>query len=135
MAASLGGVRRARVARACFHVAAVGCVLAAIFPMDFPGSPRTTSGALHAAGGILAFPPWVLGTLLFTSVLRTDTSWGPRRGMLVGLAGAGVAVLAIQIASMAILGFGGYAQRALLALLFAWLIASALGLMRAPRTA
>jgi hypothetical protein len=48
-----------------FVVAATGVIIAGIFPMDFPGSPPTSAGRLHALGGLLTFPIWVLGTLLF----------------------------------------------------------------------
>lgn len=62
LTALLPATRQTRAALLVFLVAAGGALLAGIFPMDFPGPPRTTSGRLHALGGALAFPAWVLGT-------------------------------------------------------------------------
>ncbi|HJQ64173.1 MAG TPA: DUF998 domain-containing protein [Burkholderiales bacterium] len=103
-------------------VATIGAALAGSFPMDFPGPPFTLSGRLHAAGGVLTFFPWVLGTLSFTLALRTDPRWQGVSGWLTALA-AGVAVaLAVLIFSVRILGYAGGAQRLLVVLLFAWMI-------------
>lgn len=40
-----------RVACVAFVIAGIGAVLAGLFPMDFPGPPRTVSGRLHVLGG------------------------------------------------------------------------------------
>jgi hypothetical protein len=66
------------VALAVFLVAAIGALIAGYFPMDFPGPPRTASGRLHALGGALTFPSWVLGTLFFSLSVGRHHSWGKR---------------------------------------------------------
>ena len=119
-----------RIACAAFVIAAVGAVLAGLFPMDFPGPPRTMSGRLHLLGGAFTFPAWVLGTLLFSLSIRRDRRWARRSGMLFALAVVCIGTLAVLLLSVGLLGFGGYAQRLLIGLLFAWMIVAALHLVR-----
>ena len=110
------------VAQAAFVIASVGAMVAGLFPMDFPGPPRTVSGGLHALGGALTFPTWVIGTLLFSLRIRRDPRWARRSGTLVALAGMSIGTLAVLVLSVGVLGFGGYAQRLLIGVLFAWMI-------------
>ena len=119
-----------RIACAAFVIAAVGAVLAGVFPMDFPGPPRTMSGRLHALGGALSFPSWVLGTFLFSVSIRRDRRWAQRSGTLFALAVVSIGTLVVLLLSVSLLGFGGYAQRLLIGLLFAWMIVAALHLVR-----
>ncbi len=114
--------RAARIAFVLFCVAATGAVLAGFFPMDFPGPPSTSSGRLHALGGALTFPAWVLGTLLFSLSFRGDPDWSQLSGSLLAIAGAIVGALLLGIASLLMVGFAGYAQRLLVALLFIWMV-------------
>jgi len=115
-----------------FVIASVGAVLAGLFPMDFPGPPRTVSGRLHVLGGALTFPAWALGTLLFSLSIRRDRRWARRSGILFALAVVSIGTLAVLLLSVSLLGFGGYAQRLLIGLLFAWMIVVALHLVRSP---
>jgi len=72
LAANLPATVLTRVALWAFFTAGAGAVLAGLFSMDFPGPPRTVSGWLHAAGGLLAFLPWPVGTFLFSLSIRRD---------------------------------------------------------------
>lgn len=98
--------------------------------MDFPGPPRTVSGWLHAVGGLLAFFPWPLGTLLFSLSIRRDHRWQRRSRALFALSILGIGFMALLQLSILLLGFGGYAQRLLLAVQFAWVMVVALHLSR-----
>jgi hypothetical protein len=51
---------------------------------------------------------------------------------MLALSAGSVGMLAVMLLSRLVLGFGGYAQRLLLALLFAWMIVVALHLIRSP---
>jgi hypothetical protein len=125
-----------RVAAICaFVVAAAGCVLAGIFPMDFPGSPHTSAGRLHALGGMLTFPIWMVGTFLFSVLVRRDVRWAATARSLLLLSVASVATFALLICSVRILGYAGYAQRLLLLLFAAWLILVARHLLRLSHVA
>jgi hypothetical protein len=122
LAGSLPTTRLTRIACIAFLTASVGAVIAGLFPMDFPGPPQTVSGRLHAIGGALAFPPWVLGALLFSLSARRDHGWAQRSTALLSLSAGAAAVLIVMILSILALGFGGYAQRVLGLLLSAWMI-------------
>jgi hypothetical membrane protein len=134
LATKLPATRQTRTAFVFFLVAAAGALLAGIFPMDFPGPPRTASGRLHALGGALTFPAWVLGAFLFSLTVRRQR-W--RRGSLslVALSAGSIGIFVISILSLIVLGYAGYAQRLLVALLFVWMTLVAVRLIRVPRSA
>ena len=121
-----------RLACQAFVIASAGTLLAGLFPMDFPGPIRTTSGRLHALGGAVTFPLWVLGTVLFSLAIRRDSHWARSAGRLFAIAIMSVGMLGVTVLSVGLLGFGGYAQRLLIGLLFAWMIAVAVHLVRWP---
>lgn len=121
-----------RSAFSAFVVAGAGAVLAGLFPMDFPGPPHTSSGRLHALGGMLCFPPWILGAFLFSLSIHRDGGWGRRSSILLALSAGSIGMLVVLVLSMLVAGFAGYAQRLVLALLFAWLTVVAIHLIRAP---
>lgn len=117
---------------ACF-IAGAGAVLAGLFPMDFPGPPRTASGRLHVLGGALTFPAWVLGTFLFSLSVRRDRYWRRVSRALLAFSAGSIGVFLLGVLSLLVLGFAGYAQRLLTALLFGWMILVGVQLIRLPR--
>jgi hypothetical protein len=129
----LGMTAAARRGRLAFCISAAAAVLAAIFPIDYPGPPRTFSGILHAIGGGVGFLSWVSGTLLFTVVIRRDPGWRGARSVVTVLAGLCLLVIGVAIGAMIILGFAGFVQRILLAVLFSWLLVVALHLRHSAR--
>jgi hypothetical protein len=117
-----------RLAGLAFLIATGGAVLAGIFPMDFPPPPQTSSGRLHALGGVLTFVPWVIGTSLFSLSMRRDQRWiRPSRTLLI-IAGLSIGMAVVLPLSIRF-GFAGGVQRLLLTLLFTWLIVVAVHLM------
>jgi hypothetical protein len=136
LAAGVGITSRLRKSRAtsialvAFRIGAAGAVLAAVFPMDYPGPPQTLSGVLHTVGGGVGFLSWISGTVLFTVGIRKDPAWTRLSDALGVLAAASLVGAAVLITSIAVLGFGGFAQRILLTLLFAWLITVAIHIRR-----
>jgi len=113
-----------------FCVVACGGVLAGTFPMDYPGPPQTLSGRLHAIGGALSFPPWVIGVLIASFLARRDPRWADVSRSLLVLSLGAVGMFALLVSSFLILGFAGYAQRLVLLLLSAWLVVVARHLIR-----
>ncbi len=136
LSAGLGLARRLpatalrRAALSAFLIAGAGAVLAGLFPMDFPGPPRTSSGRLHALGGLLTFPPWAVGTFLVSLSVRRYRQWGRGSGSLLALSAGSIGMLVVMFLSLLVVGFAGYAQRLLGTLLFAWMIVWALHLIR-----
>jgi hypothetical protein len=90
--------------------------------MDYPGPPQSLAGRLHAIGGALVFPPWVLGSVIVSLLFRRDPSWAVASRSLLFLSLAAVGMFALLVSSFLILGFAGYAQRLVLLLLSAWLL-------------
>jgi len=120
---------------ACFFfvIAAAGCIVAGLFPMDFPPPLRTLSGHLHAIGGGFAIPSQPLGAFLFSLSFRRDTYWRKVFAPAIALSAGIIAILVLGISSLFILGFAGYAQRLLFALLTGWMILVSTHLIRFPR--
>ena len=127
---NLGVTVLTRMAGLAFLIAAAGAVVAGIFPMDFPPPPRTSSGRLHALGGVITFGPWVIGTSLFSLSMRRDQRWARPSGTLFAISVLSVGMAAALPLSIR-LGFAGGVQRVLLTLLFTWLIVAAVHLMHA----
>jgi hypothetical membrane protein len=126
-------LRRTRftsVAFAFVLVAAAGVFLAGIFPMDFPPPLRTSSGRLHALGGLLAFPGMTVGLSLFSLSFRRDGYWRGVSGVLLVLAAGMIAAFVLMASSILVLGYGGYAQRLFIAVLFSWMIVAGIHLTR-----
>ena len=133
LATTLARTRLTRTAFSLLLTAAAGALLAGFFPMDFPGPPQTTSGRLHALGGALCFPAWVLGVFLFSLSVHRDRSWRKVSRALLAISMGSIGVLLLAVLSLLVLGFAGYAQRLLVAMLFGWMILVGNQLIRLPR--
>ena len=116
-----------------FLIGAAGCIVAGLFPMDFPPPLRTLSGHLHALGGGLSIPSQPLGAFLFSLSFRRDTYWRKVFAPAMALSSGIIAILVLGISSLFILGFAGYAQRLLFILLITWMILVGAHLIRFPR--
>jgi hypothetical protein len=125
--------RLTRIASVVALFAVAGSLIAGIFPMDFPPPPRTTAGRLHLMGGILTFPASALAAILFSRSMRRDGDW-KRVSVVASAFSAGiVAAYILMVCSIFVLGFGGYAQRLLLAMLSGWKLVVGLHLTRIHR--
>lgn len=129
---ALPRTRLMKIAFAAALIACAGVFVAGIFPLDWPPPPRTSSGRLHALGGMLAFYAMALAPALFSLNFRSDGYW--RRVSLVALTlSAGIIAVFILFVFAIRAGFGGVAQRLFLALLFSWMIVVGLHLTRSLR--
>ena len=133
LATTLSRTRLTRTAFSVFLIAAAATLVAGVFPMDFPPPPRTLSGRLHALAGLFSFPTMVLGAFLFSLSFRRDRHWGRVSGPLLALSAVLIGLFVLAMLSLLVLGFAGYAQRLLIALLFFWMIVVGLHLIRVPR--
>lgn len=127
---NLPPTRRTKVAFAVSLIASAGFLIAGIFPMDYPPPLRTSSGRLHALGGILTFPAMALAVGLFSLSIRRDVAWRTVSVAASALSAGIIAAYVLMVFSILVLGFGGYAQRLLMALLFGWMIVVGLHLTR-----
>jgi hypothetical protein len=99
--------------------------------MDYPGPPRTLPGRLHAVGGFVGFPSWILGSALFSISLRGDHRWERLSKTLLALSVASMLAFGAMVLSIRTLGFGGYMQRVMIVPLSIWMIVVGLQLARA----
>jgi len=133
--ALLRALARTRITRTAFFLflmGAAGAILAGLFPMDFPPPLRTLSGHLHAIGGGFSIPSMASGAFIFSLGFRRDTYWRKVSAPAMALSSGIIATLVLGISSLFILGFAGYAQRLLFALLIAWMILVSAHLIRIP---
>jgi hypothetical protein len=126
---------RTRLIKIAFAVALIACtgvLVAGIFPLDWPPPPRTSSGRLHALGGMLAFSGMAFAPCLFSLNFRRDQYW--RKVSVVALALSAGIIAAFILFMFAIRSdFGGFAQRLFFAVLFSWMIVVGLHLTRTLR--
>jgi hypothetical protein len=111
----------------------VAQLVTAGFPIDAPGAPPTTAGAIHGLAG-LSFVLPVGAALLLARGYPRDPRWAPvaRPARALGLALLAAAVaLYLLIEPLAGLGVGGLAQRVYWVVLLAWLACTALWLRAA----
>jgi hypothetical protein len=130
---TLPRTRLTKVAFGVSLIASAGFLVAGIFPMDYPPPIRTSSGRLHALGGILTFPAMALASGLFSLSIRREITWRTVSIVALALSVGIIAAFVLMVFSIRVLGFGGYAQRLLMALLFGWMLLVGLHLARTPR--
>ena len=133
LVSTLPPARLTRIASLVALFAVVGFFIAGSFPMDFPPPPRTTAGRLHMIGGILAFPAMTLASILFTRSMGGDVHWKGVSAVASAFSAGIVAAYVLMVCSILVLGFGGYAQRLLMAFLFGWKLVVGVHLTRLPR--
>lgn len=102
----------------------IGLLVAATFPIDVDGAPRTVAGTIHRIDGPLTFLSLVVGTNLVSRGLKQDVRWRPIYWFASALA---LLMIAEFIASglMAARGSGGIAQRALIVTFVPWFLLTA----------
>ncbi len=113
----------------------VGLLIAATFPIDLEGAPRTTSGTIHQINGPLGFLSLTIGVLLISLGFRHDEKWSALHRPTLVLALAMLALSIVNGASIR-LGFGypGLGQRILLAIFVTWFVLTAVHLRRRRET-
>ena len=127
---------RTRLIKLAFVVALIagaGILIAGIFPIEWPPPPLTTSGRLHRLGGMLAFSGMALAPCLFSLNFRSDGHWRTVSAVALALSASIIAAFILFLFAVPS-GFGGFAQRLFLALLFGWMVVVGLHLTRTPRS-
>lgn len=132
------GLRRALGTRSAgivfLYLAALGVTVAAFFPIDVGApTPVTSTGRIHRLAAIVGFLSMTLAPLLLGRRFRADARW---RDLAVPawLAG-GLGLLGFAAIQLLLLerGLAGAAQRAILVLVVAWMLAVALRLIAPGR--
>lgn len=128
-AATRPGVLRA-LATAIFALVAAAIILAGITPTGLSPVHRR----LHMVGGLLTFPPLLIGACLWTAGLLRDGAHSASRYLLFLFAAGMIGALVLGVTYGESNGLGGLFQRTLFACLMGWLLvagreASAAGMM------
>lgn len=111
------GVLRA-LGSALFCLVATGIIVAGMTPTGLSPVHRR----LHMIGGLLTFPPLLLGASLWTAGLLRDGARPVSRHLLVLFAVGMIAALVVGVTYGESAGLGGLFQRLLFACLVGWLL-------------
>lgn len=115
---------------ALFGLAAVGILLAALFPIDPPGQDPTIIGRLHRTFASATFMFELAALFVFSVVFRHERRW--RRHYAVSMTLSGMAAVAVMVfvISIQIDLAPGLAERVALAILLGWEIWACIQLIR-----
>jgi hypothetical membrane protein len=87
---------RLRTGLALLAAWAVCSGLLAFFPDDLEGQPVTSSGVVHIALALVAFPCVAVATIVISTHLRLDPRWRRGAGLLLTVAIAGAVALLLE---------------------------------------
>ena len=116
------GQRRIRIGGALFIIAAIGGVVAGVFPAD-PASPypRTPTGAIHMAAGLVRFLALSFALPLLSSALAKHSQFEKVAKVLRFLGVSFVITFLVSIFVLANIDLFGLGQRAFIAILLVWM--------------
>ena len=111
-------------------LAAVGILLAALFPIDPPGQATTTAGLIHRSAASATFMLELAAMFILSTIFLHDDRW--RRQQAVSLALAVCAAVAVTwfVIAIQVDVAPGLAERVALAFFLAWEIWASIQLIR-----
>ena len=127
------GQLRIRIAGVLFIVAAIGAVVAGVFPAD-PASPysRTTAGAIHMAAGLVRFLALSFALPLLSAALVKHPRFGNVSKVLNFLGVLFVITFLVSIVFLANVDLFGIGQRTFIAILLIWMSTAVYPIIRRP---
>jgi hypothetical membrane protein len=118
--------RRLRAGQVLLIIWAICSGLLAFFADNIEGTPIQTSGAMHIALALIAFPCVAVGTILISVSLVSDRNWGATRKLLLAVSAAGLAAfLLLGSATRHAHAPGGLYERIFLGLELLWIAIAA----------
>ena len=116
------GQRRFRIGSGLFIIAAIGGVIAGVFPAD-PASPysRTTTGTIHMAAGLVRFLALSFALPLLSAALATHPRFKKVAKVLTLCGILFVITFLVSIVVLANINLFGLGQRAFIAMLLIWM--------------
>jgi len=129
------GQRRIRIGSTLFIIAAIGAVVAGIFPADpASGYPQTPAGAIHATAGLVRFLSLSFALPLLSAALATDPHFEGVSKSLTVLGILFVVAFLLSIVVLANIQLFGLGQRAFIVLLLAWMSLAVYPIVRRPES-
>lgn len=113
-----------------FGLAAVGILLAALFPIDPPGNAPTTIGRLHRTFASATFMLELAALFVFSVLFRHDRRWHRQYAVSMVLSVSAALALTAFVISLQIDLTPGLTERAALAVFLVWEIWACLQLIR-----
>jgi hypothetical protein len=114
----------ARLGIVLLAVASIGLIVSAIFPMDLPGAPSTTSGYLHNLSFLVNVTSIILAIVLLTASFGGDPRWRSYRRTSVTLLSLIALAFVLQFLTLRKGAPYGLANRFFISVLLAWVIAT-----------
>lgn len=113
-----------------FGIAAVGILLAGIFPMDSPGMALTVSGAIHRVAASGAFAAELAALFIFSQAFGHCASWKEFKGISLWLSGCAAVAVLVFVISIELDFIPGLTERIALITFLCWEIWAVLRLIR-----
>lgn len=134
-----------RIGLAFLLAAAVGLIMAAMYPMDpITVAPKdaSTSGRMHGVAGMIGIPSLVIAAVVLSYTLRTKPLWAPVSAPLLALGHLnwislvlmfGLLAIAMKQGTAGLGGLMGWANRLLMIAYAGWVMIAAWPLARIGR--
>lgn len=129
------GQRRSRIGGALFIVAAIGGVVAGVFPAD-PASPysRTPTGTIHMAAGLIRFLALCFALPLLSAALAEHPHFEKVAKILTFLGVLFVITFVVSIVVLANINLFGLGQRTFITVLLVWMSTAVYPMIRRPES-
>jgi len=117
-----------------FGLAAVGILLAALFPIDPTGQIPSTAGRVHRAAASATFALELAALFVFSLAFRRQRRWRRQQAVSLVLSVSAAVAVTVFVIALQVSVAPGLAERAALAILLAWELWASLQLIRPART-
>lgn len=113
-----------------FGLAAVGILLAALFPIDPPGQSPSVVGRVHRAVSSAAFMLELAALFVFSVIFGRHLLWRRQQAVSLALSVSAAVAMTVFVIAIQVDIAPGLAERVTLAVLLAWELWACLQLMR-----
>jgi len=117
-----------------FGLAAVGILLAALFPIEPTGQIPSTTGRVHRAAASASFALELAALFVFSLAFRRHRRWRRQQAVSLVLSVSAAIAVTVFVIALQVSVAPGLAERAALAILLAWELWASLQLIRPART-
>ena len=120
----------ARLGESLLAIASIGLIVSAIYPMDLPGTPSTSSGELHDLSFLVNVVSIALAIVLLTASFGSDSRWRSYRRTSAVLFSLIALAFVLQFLTLRKGAPYGLANRFFILVLLGWLITTSIRLRK-----